>query len=953
MRHLLKLFLVSCISFLAFQANAQEFGELNGTVIDSARNAVEGAKVFLISGKDTLKTSSNKKGEFSFKKVKIGTAELQVSNISSEMEVRSVEISDKPTTVRIVLKIKTIQLEELVINKKPNPITIKKDTVEYNAAAFDVLEGDDLADLIKQLPGLVVDENNKVESNGKPVMKLRVNGEDFFTNNLDDFIKKLPAEIVSKIQIIEDYGDEANFTGVKTGEPGKLINIETKPGMNKGKFGNANAETASNDKAEIGGDFSFWKEKQQNGARFNVMTENNGAGINQSFNLSVNHRNKFKEKGNYNFGYNGRGNLSAFTNESFVETVSTIGTYYNNSNSEGDNGGSNHNLTAGLNNRTDKWFINSDINLGFGKMTNSNISANNQTGAMKQGFRNENENTSRTPNVGVSLMLNRKLKEGKKYISGNFHYNRSSSESLQSILSNTLYYDQTSGDLLKDSLLHRNITNDNKSESLNFSTGYNFSIGKSKKDSLLRRSISLNYRFNFSKSTNNLATSVLDTASRDFYYVDSLSSYMRNQVIAQTIGVNYNYSKQKTNFSAGINFNPLLQKNYYAQLDQEIENNSLNFSPVLNFSTQVKPGKTIAVSYNGRNSAPSQFQLQPIPNTRNLQNIIIGNPDLKPFFSHNFSSNYNFVKQETGKSLMVSANFSTIQDQVVENIIILPDTLGSFKRETRYINANGNYNLGGNYTFTLPMKDKKWRLTYDGSIGVSNRIQYIDNEGYSNEGLNYSQALSMNINLKTVILTTRLNYNQVNNNNIVGLSNMMGFGGGMDPVFNIGQMTAKNFFTTKSFGASWNGRLNLPKVKINSNVNYSFSRNENPSLQESIRKLHNLNMAVNGRVEFLKTYQAEFNTSKRINTGYALANQNPLLIGLGITKMFLKNKNLFLSARVSDLLNQGNMLNRQVMGNSIIDSRTNVITRVFSLNLRYDLSRFGGRGVHIRVDPDL
>jgi hypothetical protein len=44
---------------------------------------------------------------------------------------------------------------------------------------------------------------------------------------------------VQNIQVIDDYGDQANITGVKTGEPEKILNITIKPSKNYGYFGQA------------------------------------------------------------------------------------------------------------------------------------------------------------------------------------------------------------------------------------------------------------------------------------------------------------------------------------------------------------------------------------------------------------------------------------------------------------------------------------------------------------------------------------------------------------------------------------------------------------------------------------------------------------------------------------------------------------------------------------------
>lgn len=94
------------------------------------------------------------------------------------------------------------------------------------------------------------------------------------------------------------------------------------------------------------------------------------------------------------------------------------------------------------------------------------------------------------------------------------------------------------------------------------------------------------------------------------------------------------------------------------------------------------------------------------------------------------------------------------------------------------------------------------------------------------------------------------------------------------------------------------------------------------------------------------------NASKRINSGYALANANPFLLGFSFSYSMLKNRNLKVTAGGSDLLAQGNLITRQVYGNSVIDSKSNVITRVFTLGVTYNISGFGAKGKHIRVDAD-
>ena len=40
--------------------------------------------------------------------------------------------------------------------------------------------------------------------------------------------RNLPADLVQSIQVVDDYGDQANITGIKTGDPQKVLNINIK-----------------------------------------------------------------------------------------------------------------------------------------------------------------------------------------------------------------------------------------------------------------------------------------------------------------------------------------------------------------------------------------------------------------------------------------------------------------------------------------------------------------------------------------------------------------------------------------------------------------------------------------------------------------------------------------------------------------------------------------------------
>ena len=79
--------------------------------------------------------------------------------------------------------------------------------------------------------------NGNITFQGKSVTKVRVNGKDFFGGDIKTATQNLPADAVQSVQMINDYGDQANLTGIKSGEPETILNINVKKNRNHGYFG--------------------------------------------------------------------------------------------------------------------------------------------------------------------------------------------------------------------------------------------------------------------------------------------------------------------------------------------------------------------------------------------------------------------------------------------------------------------------------------------------------------------------------------------------------------------------------------------------------------------------------------------------------------------------------------------------------------------------------------------
>ena len=149
----------------------------------------------------------------------------QLATVKKSTKTKSILQNDKeqpPVT-------STPQKESMLATvKNEAKVTYKEDTVTYNASEYKLKKGSTLSEaLIGKVAGIEVNSDGAITHQGQQVTKVRLNGKDFTGGDANKAVKDLPADIVSKIQVIDDYGDQANKTGMKDGRADKVLNITT------------------------------------------------------------------------------------------------------------------------------------------------------------------------------------------------------------------------------------------------------------------------------------------------------------------------------------------------------------------------------------------------------------------------------------------------------------------------------------------------------------------------------------------------------------------------------------------------------------------------------------------------------------------------------------------------------------------------------------------------------
>ncbi|MEO6148978.1 MAG: carboxypeptidase regulatory-like domain-containing protein, partial [Mucilaginibacter sp.] len=222
----------------ATQLFAQNGIQVRGSVIDTAKLSVPGASVKLTSDQgDSTLTAADVDGKFSFPSVKGKKIRITVTSIGFEAIAKRYSLeSDSGLVVLdpIIMNFESNQLGQVTITAAANPVVLKEDTVEYKVSSYKVRDNAPIEDVLRKLPGVDVDKDGNVSAQGQQITKVRLNGKDFYGGDLQAATKNLPADIIESIQIVDDYGDQANLTGIRSGEPTKILNINVRKDKNYG-----------------------------------------------------------------------------------------------------------------------------------------------------------------------------------------------------------------------------------------------------------------------------------------------------------------------------------------------------------------------------------------------------------------------------------------------------------------------------------------------------------------------------------------------------------------------------------------------------------------------------------------------------------------------------------------------------------------------------------------------
>ena len=749
---------------------------VSGRVVESdTKEPAAQATVQLLSLPDSAYAAgiaSSNQGWFTLPKVKAGKYVLKVSYIGFRTKLVPVQLSANATDKKlgtITLDPDAVMLKEAVITAEAPQVVVKEDTLEYNSTAYRTPEGAMLEELVKKLPGAEIDDDGNVKINGKDLKKIMVDGKEFFGGDVKTGLKNLPVEMIDKLKTYDKQSDLARITGIDDGEEETVLDLTVKKGMNRGWFGNADAAVGTEDRYAARLNVNHFVDKTQVtliGSTNNVNNQgfsgggggprwrrNNGLNAPKELGISfATEKKKIELGGSAQYNYNDADIANVNSSERFLQN----GNSYSNSNSLNRNKNSTFRADFRLEWKPDSMTnIIFRPNFSYGKTDNASSSLTGtfnadpfslvanpndyldfdaiSTGDPLKDIRVNATNSgtlsdSKSVSTDATLQINRKLNDKGRNITFRGRFGYGDNDNNQYTESMTRYYQIPTN---PDSTLIRNQyittpTND-----------YNYSAQITYSEPIARATfLQFSYQFQYKYSESDKTTYDLYKINPEWglgeplpvgyqnHAVDSLGKYAEYRYYNHDGSVSLRFIREKYQLSAGMSFQPQSSKLSYKKGDYMIDTTRsvFNFAPNIDFRYRFSKVSQLRFNYRGRTGQPSMENLLPIVDNSNPQNVRIGNPGLKPSFTHNMRFFYNTYNAEKQRGIMSHVNFSATQNSISNSRVYNSETGGW---TTTPKNINGNWNAFGMFGFNTALPNKKYTINSFSNANYQNNVAYL------------------------------------------------------------------------------------------------------------------------------------------------------------------------------------------------------------------------------------
>ena len=786
------------------------------------------------------------------------------------------------------------ELEAVIIYANKNPIFYKGDTLVYVADSFKVAENAVVEDLLRKLPGIRIEKDGKIKSQGKSIEKVFVDGDEFFGGDVTVATKNLAANGVESVEV---YAKKNENAAEGEEETIQVMNLKLKEEAKKGYFGKTSLASdftnyyqgellvnkfsgtqkisvyalgSNTPKSSFG-----WSDENKFGLDnedvFMIdddgnysMTRIETPGIPQTFKSGIYFSDKIGKKKNtkfrLNYGYSEsrRNSFSKSRSQYFL----TDTTYFLDDTSHVSELKKSNSLNFSFEAKLDSLTTLTISPKFLYNTTNEENSEVSKFLTLDEKLTRNNSVLKTNDSKGISvendLRLVRNFKKPKRELNFNYYFSGKKSENNGKFLSQNIYNDNSN---TNDTIDQAKINNSN-SQDHNVTLKYIEPLTK-------KVNLELDYLLEYNLSDQNKETK--NNVDGLYSQLNSLySNDFTNQRKQNRVGASLIYRIKKYTISGGAKIRNIDILNHNLISGSTIHQNVNSFLPRAAFVYNPSNNKRISLRYSTKTDQPAINFIQPINDNTNPNNIRIGNPTLKPSFTHTFNMNSNVWQSLSNRYFYTGFTGNLTNNAFVSSTIYDPLIIGRMVTQT--INTNGN--LNGNFYLGagVPIYKKILAINSNLNGNYSSLKSYINNEKNTTINKSITGSLSLDFTKDSLkfSISTEQSY--------------------ISPYSSISTVSNKPY-TTSSYSSSLTWTLPW-KMKIISDATYTMNGN-------------------------------------RAN-GY---NINYLIWNAEINRSFLKTDNLILSIIGNDILNQNISANRSVNSNVITDNKTKIISRYFLVKL--------------------
>lgn len=915
----MKPFFILFFFFLTIGVLAQSTimkSDIGGMVVDSASGKpLPNASVSLLKARDSsfvTGTITDNNGLFQLRNIASGNYRLLLTfvgyrNLSQPVTV----VSGIPMIESGVLQMveQSNELQEVVFRQERAPITVKGDTLEFNAGSFKTQQNAQVEELLRKLPGVEVSRDGTIKANGQTVNRVLVDGKPFFGNDHRMATRGLPADIVDKVQLYDLSSDQSQFSGIDDGNRERTINLTLKRDKRKGYFGQNSLGIGTAQKGEDNryeGRLNL--NRFNNGRQISLVAQANNlnqqnftlgtgpaqgtgfvgspeggapTGSNAPSNIievragGLNYRDKWGQRAEIATSYFLNQGITTTNQQSRRESILPERSLTTNQ----QNYSYNQQLTHRFNARLD-WKLDSltSLRLAPGLSWQTTDYTSQLSSRSTFGQTNQTLNTGQTDygstgnslNGYNNLLVMRKFKHEGRSLSLNLNTVLTDGKTNALNQSANIFYDSTGVNPLSDLLNQQNrqtvYTRQNT-----LSLSYTEPISFTQK---------LELRYAYSNNSNRADRQVSDRNEVTGFYNQvnlPLSNQFNNSFDFHRVGATFQTQRLRSKLALGLDMQQSQLQTNNRSADILQQGKYFNLLPNALFTHTFSGGRNLRLQYRTRLNAPLLAQLQPVIDNTNPLNIRIGNPELAPEFYHTMMVGYHASPGLGNKSFSMFAVLNQSANRIATSTTISPSGV----QTTQPLNIGGFWSANGSMSIGRILQPSKLGLTFTTNANLSRTLSFINAQENKAKNASIGQGIRLQ----------------------------------------------SNFSSELDYGVSFNATYQT--------ATYSLIPKQNTSFWSQYATA---DIFWKPPFRFTLTSDLTYIATTGRAAGY---NQQFTLWNVALARQFFKGDQGELRIQVFDLLNQNRSLIRNTTDTYIEDVQSKILRRYILVSFVYNLRKFG------------